>query len=113
MIITALCLGLHCDSNVLENWGSLVICALNMLHPSQVSQAAPPDSVESDSTAARKDPLSMGFSRQEYWRGLPFPPPGDLSGSGIEPASPVPLVLAGGFFTAEPPGEPSPSQGQA
>ena len=45
---------------------------------------------------------SMGFSRQEYWSGLPFPPPGDLPNSGIKPASPV---LAGRFFTPEPPGE--------
>ena len=48
-------------------------------------------------------PPSMGFSRQEYWSGLPFPPPGDLPDPGIEPESPV---LAGGFFTTEPPGEP-------
>ena len=33
--------------------------------------------------------LSMGFSRQEYWSGLPFPPPGDLPNPGIEPVSPV------------------------
>jgi len=48
--------------------------------------------------------LSMEFSRQEYWSGLPFPPPGDLPGSGVEPKSPL---FAGGFFTAEPPGKPS------
>ena len=47
-------------------------------------------------------PDSMGFSKQEYWSGLPFPPPGDLSKPGIEPASPA---LAGGFFTTEPPGK--------
>ena len=47
------------------------------------------------------------FSKQEYWSGLPFPTPGDLSDSGIEPASPVSLALAGGFFTTEPPGEPN------
>ena len=34
-------------------------------------------------------PLSMGFTRQEYWSGLPFPPPGDLPNPGIEPRSPV------------------------
>ena len=45
----------------------------------------------------------MGFSRQEYWSGLPFPPPGDLPDSGVERAS---LVLAGGFFTTVPPGKP-------
>ena len=39
-------------------------------------------------TVACKAPLSMGFPRQEYWRGLPCPPPGDLPNSGIEPASP-------------------------
>ena len=40
-----------------------------------------------------------GFSRQEYWSGLPFPPPGDLPNSGIEPTSSVSPALAGGFFT--------------
>ena len=48
-------------------------------------------------------PLSMGFSRQEYWsipgHGLPCPPPGDLPHPGIKPASPVSPALAGVFFT--------------
>ena len=48
-------------------------------------------------------PLSMGFPRQEYWDGWPFPSPGDLPDPGVEPASPV---LAGGFFSAEPSGKP-------
>ena len=39
-------------------------------------------------TVARQAPLSMGFSRQEHWSGLPFPSPGDLPNSGIEPGSP-------------------------
>ena len=52
-------------------------------------------------TAARQDPLFMGFPRQEYWSDLPFPTPGDLPDPGIEPVSPA---LAGGFFTTEPPG---------
>ena len=48
-------------------------------------------------------PLSMGFPRQEYWIGLPFPTPGDLSNTGIKlPSS----ALAGGFFAAESPGKP-------
>ena len=47
-------------------------------------------------TVAFQAPLSMGFSRQEYWSGLPFPPPGDLLDPGIEPMSPA---LASGFFT--------------
>ena len=50
-------------------------------------------------TVARQAALSMGFSRQEYWNQLPFPFPGDLSDSGIEPASLTSLVLADGFFT--------------
>ena len=44
-------------------------------------------------------PLSMGFSRQEYWSGLPFPSPGDLSNPGIEPESLMSPAWAGGFFT--------------
>ena len=48
-------------------------------------------------------PLTMGLPRQEYWSGLPFPPPGDLPSPGIEPGS---SALAGGFFTTEPPGKP-------
>ena len=40
-------------------------------------------------TAACQAPLSMGFSRQEYWSGFPFPSPGDLPDSGIEPGSPA------------------------
>ena len=44
-------------------------------------------------------PLSMEFSRQEHWDGLPFPPPGDLPNPGIEPGSLVTPALAGGFFT--------------
>ena len=47
-------------------------------------------------TLAHPAPLSMGFSSQDYWSGLPFPPPGDLAGPGI---GPTPPALAGGFFT--------------
>ena len=57
-------------------------------------------------TEAHKAPLSMGFSRQKYWSGLPFPPPGNLPNPGIEPTSPVALALAGEFFTTVPPGKP-------
>ena len=46
--------------------------------------------------------LSMEFSRQGYWSGLPFPTLGDLPDPGIEPVSPA---LAGGFFTTAPPGK--------
>ena len=51
-------------------------------------------------TVARQAPLSMGFSRQEYWSGLPFSSSGDLSNPRIEPTSLMSLALAGGFFTA-------------
>ena len=54
-------------------------------------------------TAACRTPLSMEFSRQKYWSGLPFPAPGYLSHSQINPSS---LALAGEFFTTEPPGKP-------
>jgi len=47
------------------------------------------ESFASPWTVARQSPLSMEFSRQEYWRGLPFPSPGDLPNSGIEPVSPT------------------------
>ena len=54
-------------------------------------------------TITHQAPLSMGFPRQEYWSGLPFPSPGDLPDPGIEPASPA---LADGFFTTDPSGKP-------
>ena len=67
-------------------------------------------SVVSDSetiwTAAHQAPVSMGFSRQEYWSELPFPPPRDLPDPGIKPASLAFPALAGRFFTTEPPGKP-------
>ena len=53
-------------------------------------------------TVAYQAPLSMGFSRQEYWSGLPFSSPGDLPDPRIEPISPG---LVGGFFTTEPSGK--------
>ena len=54
-------------------------------------------------TVACQAPLSIGFTKQEYWNGLPFPPAGDLPDPGIELESPKSVVLAGGFFTTEPP----------
>ena len=58
------------------------------------------DSFETPWTVACQAPLSMGFPRREYWRGLPFPSPGDLPDPGTEPESPA---LAGGVFITEPP----------
>ena len=56
-------------------------------------------------TGARQAPLSMGLPRQEYWSGLPFPPPVSLPNPGTEPASLASPALAGGFSTVVPPGK--------
>ena len=53
-------------------------------------------------TIAYQTPLSMEFSRQEYWSGLPFPSPGDLPGPGIEPGSPA---LQADALPSQPPGK--------
>ena len=57
-------------------------------------------------TVAHQAPLSMGFSQQEYWSALPFPPPGDLPNRGIKPASPA---LQADSVPSEPPGNPKKS----
>ena len=56
-------------------------------------------------TIAPQAPLSMGFSRQEYWSGLPFPPPGDLPSPGTEPGSPVSPALQVDSLPLEPLGK--------
>ena len=61
------------------------------------------DSFVTPWTVAYKAPLSIAFPRQEYWSGLPFPSPGDLPNSEIEPVSPA---LIGRLFTTELPGKP-------
>ena len=53
-------------------------------------------------TVAQQGPLSMGFSRQEYWSGLPWPPPGDLPNPGIKPKC---LALQADSLLSEPPGK--------
>ena len=63
--------------------------------------------VQSCLTVALQAPLSMGFPRQEYWSGLPFPPPGDLPDKSIKPISPAAPTLASGFFTTESYGKPT------
>ena len=67
-------------------------------------------SVMSDSTTpwtvAHQAPLSMKFSRQEYWSGLPIISPGELPDPGIEPISLMSAALADRFFTAVPTGKP-------
>ena len=61
------------------------------------------DSLRPPWTVAYQASPSMGFSRQEYWSGLPFPSPGDLPDPGIEPRSPA---LEADALTSEPPGKP-------
>ena len=80
-------------------WAPVCVCArMRAQLPSHGQLFANP------CTVAWQTPLSMGFSRQEYWRGLPFPLPGNLPNPGIKPVSPAAPALAGGFFTPEPPG---------
>ena len=61
------------------------------------------DSFATPWTVAHQGPLSIGFPRQEYWGGWPFPPPEDLPNSGFQPTS---LALASRFFPTEPSGKP-------
>ena len=82
-----------CNPIVYSHFRWLVLLA-GMLSCKVISDSATPW------TVAHQAPLSMEFSKQEYWSGLPFPSPGDLPDSGIERLSPA---LAGGFFTTEPP----------
>ena len=74
------------------NW-QLLLCASVLSHFSRVRLSP------TLWTVGRQAPLSVGFSRQEYWSGLPCPPPGDLPGPGIEPGSPA---LQADVLTSEP-----------
>ena len=74
------------------------LCARTLSHFSRVRLFATPW------TTARQAPLSVGFSQQEYWSGLPFPTPGYLPHPGIIPTTLTSLAMAGRFFTTEPPG---------
>ena len=58
-------------------------------------------------TVAYQAPLSIGFSRQEYWSGLPYPAPGDLPDPGIKPVSLTAPALLGRFFATSAPGKPT------
>ena len=92
----------------MENWRiifglriALIILLLLLFSHSVVS-----DSSAIPWTVAHQAPLSIGFSRQEYWYGLPFPSPGDLPDPWIESVSLTFPELAGGFFTTKSPGKP-------
>ena len=78
------------------------ICVYTHTHTSSVMS----DSFATPWTVACQAPLSMEFSRQEYWRGLPFPTPGDLPDPGSEAMSPMSHALTGGFFTTVSLGKP-------
>ena len=77
------------DSGMLDTWD--MVCCAALIH-----------SVVSD-PIAHQAPLSMGFSRQEYWSGLPYPPPGRLPNPGIKPRSPALQVNS---LPSEAPGKP-------
>ena len=72
------------------------MCALG--HSVMLNSLRPPHELHE-----HQAPLSMGFSKQEYWSELPFPPPGDLLNPGIKPRSSASPALADRFFTTEPP----------
>ena len=78
-------------------WGSLAMNTTHthacMLHPFSCVQL-----FATLWTEACQAPLSMGFSRQEYWRGVSYPPPGDLSNPGIKPMSLTSPALVGRFL---------------
>ena len=84
----------------LSNWDSRWL-GLMLLLLSLVTQLCP--SLCNPMHLAHQAPLSMGFSRQEYWSMLPFPSPGDIPNPRIKPVSPS---LAGRFCTTKPPGQP-------
>ena len=71
---------------------------------SEVAQSCPTLCDPMDSSLHQAPPF-MGFSRQEYWSGLPFPLPGNLPDPGIELVFPKSPSLAGGLFTTVPPGK--------
>ena len=83
------------DTTEWLNWPELIMCILSgTLYMLSCVQLFP-----TPWTVAHQAPLSMGFSRQDYWSGLPFPSPGDLPDAGIEPGSPT---LQADSFLSEP-----------
>ena len=84
-------------------WIYRSIWRLLLVHLSEVKSLSHIRLFATPWTVAHQAPLSMGFSRQEYWSGLPFPSPGDLPNPGIEPRSPT---LQADSLPSEPPGKP-------
>ncbi|CAI9153792.1 unnamed protein product [Rangifer tarandus platyrhynchus] len=83
---------LYC-AHIVVNLPQEAMCACPVSHFSRVQLFA------ALWTVAHQAPLFLGFSRQEYWSGLPFPPPGDLPNPGIKPRSLTSPALADRFFT--------------
>ena len=90
------CIQQYKQTNVIKYWQSLAAAAAAKSLSCVWLLATP-------WTAAYQAPLSMVFSRQQYWSGLPFPSPGDLRNPGIEPRSPA---LQTDALPSEPPGKP-------
>ena len=94
MRITQAILGTHLD------WKSYLLSIWNLNLPERMlSHFSHVRLFATLGTVASKAPLSMRFSTQEYWSGLPCPPPGYLPNPGIKPVSPMSPALAGRFFT--------------
>ena len=91
----------------IKRWGRTLGCACprRALHECMLSHFSPVQFFATPWTVAHQAPLSVGFSRQEHWSGLPCPAPEDLPDLGIEPASLTSPAMAGGFFTTNAPWE--------
>ena len=110
------------NNSKLNNWQSINFQNTQAAHTTQYQKTKQPNKkvkVKSLShvrlfatpwTVAYQGPLSMGFSRQEHWSGLPFPSPGDLPNPGIEPGSPSLRVDA---LPSEPPVKPQMEEGKS
>ena len=97
----------HPDITAYHSWcvsfkSTTLLFTINFNEMLLCSRKVVSDSFATPWTVVHQAPLSMGFSRQEYWGGLPFPSPADLPHPGIEPTSPA---MAGRFFTTESPRE--------
>ena len=81
------------------------VCVCVCAHTCMLSRSVVSDFSVTPRTVDRQAPLSMEFSRQGYWSGLPFPSTGDLPNPGIKPIAPMAPALTGRFFTTAPPGK--------
>ena len=96
-----------CNQHILEKLGSHISYENTELLPINAVCVLSHSVFATRRTVARQTPLSMRFSGQGYWCGLPFPTPGNHPDPGIKPLSLAFPALAGRFFTTAPPGKPS------